>query len=377
MRLAFYAPLKPPNHPVPSGDRRVAQLLMTALGQAGYAVELASDFRSYDAQGHRQPALAAEGAAIAATIAAEMRRRPAERRPVLWVTYHLYYKAPDWLGPRIASLLDVPYVVAEASVAAKRAGGPWTLGHEATLAALRQAQAVISLNPADDAGVLPHLAAPERLHRIKPFLDAPVFAAAARRSQDHRRALALELGLPSMPPWLLTVAMMRPGDKLDSYRLLAAALGRVASRTWQLIVIGDGPARDEVRLLLAPFAERVVFTGARSPDDLPAFYAAADLLVWPAINEAYGMALLEAQASGLPVLAGRFGGVGQVVADGESGILTDPGDAAGFAAALDVLLSEPERRRAMSEAALLRVGREHDGRAAGAELAAILTALPT
>ena len=47
----------------------------------------------------------------------------------------------------------------------------------------------------------------------------------------------------------------------------------------------------------------------------------ADLFVWPAINEAFGMALLEAQASALPVVAGASGGVGGIVASGETGLL--------------------------------------------------------
>src|SRR3990172_8095375 len=51
MRIAFYAPLKPPDHPVPSGDRRMARLLMTALRHAGHEVDLASRLRSRDGGG--------------------------------------------------------------------------------------------------------------------------------------------------------------------------------------------------------------------------------------------------------------------------------------------------------------------------------------
>ena len=96
------------------------------------------------------------------------------------MTYHLYYKAPDWIGPRVASHLAIPYVVVEASVAAKRANGPWGVGHEAVLAALKRADAVVSLNPADEAGVRPYVAAPERLHALKPFIDASAYLVAAR-----------------------------------------------------------------------------------------------------------------------------------------------------------------------------------------------------
>ena len=76
------------------------------------------------------------------------------------------------------------------------------------------------------------------------------------------------------------------------------------------------------------------FAGAVPHAELPAIYASADLYLWPAINEAYGMAFLEAQAAGLPVVAGRTGGVPAVVADGVTGVLTPIGDAAAFAAAI-------------------------------------------
>ncbi len=54
LKIAFYAPLKPPDHPIPSGDRRVAQLLMSALRHAGHEVRLVSRFRSRDGLGDRQ-----------------------------------------------------------------------------------------------------------------------------------------------------------------------------------------------------------------------------------------------------------------------------------------------------------------------------------
>ena len=55
MRVMFYAPLKPPTHPVPSGDRRIARLLMRAIEAAGHSVELATRFRSRDGSGDASP----------------------------------------------------------------------------------------------------------------------------------------------------------------------------------------------------------------------------------------------------------------------------------------------------------------------------------
>src|SRR5579871_5198212 len=91
-----------------------------------------------------------------------------------------------------------------------------------------------------------------------------------------------------------------------------------------------------------------------------------------AINEAFGMALLEAQASGLPVVAGASGGVAEVVADTVSGLLVAPGDVAAFAAAVRRLLDDPELRRCYAAAARRRVVAEHDLRPAAQQLGAVL-----
>ena len=101
-RIAFYAPLKAPTHPTPSGDRRMARLLIQALEAAGAEVALASDFRSYDGQGDaaRQKALRAKGTAVADRLVGQYRALGDGERPTAWFTYHLYHKAPDWIGPK-------------------------------------------------------------------------------------------------------------------------------------------------------------------------------------------------------------------------------------------------------------------------------------
>jgi glycosyltransferase involved in cell wall biosynthesis len=121
--------------------------------------------------------------------------------------------------------------------------------------------------------------------------------------------------------------------------------------------------------------ERVRFAGIVPHAELPATYASADLYLWPAINEAYGMAFLEAQAAGLPVVAGRTGGVPAVVADGITGVLTPIGDAAAFAGATAALLDDPRARAQLGKAARARVNARHDERAAAQALAAALRTL--
>ncbi len=371
MRVAFYAPMKPPDHPVPSGDRRMARLLIEALELAGHEVEVAARLRSWHGvpDALRQTRIADLGEALAERLLRRYRSQASAARPRAWLTYHLYYKAPDWIGPRVAAALGIPYLLAEASLAGKRANGPWAMGHEAVRAALDGAAAVISLNP-NDVECLPD---PGRVRPLAPFLDPAPFQAATARRSTLRAALAEARGLDPARPWLLAVAMMRPGDKLASYRLLAEALQGLRGGDWQLLIAGDGPARAEVEAALGAVPrDRVRWLGAVAAKALPALYAACDLLVWPALHEAYGMVLLEAQAAGLPVVAGQGPGVAQLVLDGRTGRLTEAGDAAAFGQAVAGLLAAPGTRARMAAAAQARVAAEHGLAAAATRLDAIL-----
>ncbi len=290
-------------------------------------------------------------------------RRDPAAAPDLWFTYHLYYKAPDWLGPVVSAALDIPYVVAEASSAPKRGGGPWHIGQRGVEKALRRADAVLGLNPADRDCVVSLLRDPGRWIGFPPFLDARQYAAATW------------LHPPKSPVRLIAVAMMRRGDKLASYRLLADSLAMLTDLDWSLDVVGDGEARDEVVAAFAALSPRIRWRGALDESAVAAALADSDLFVWPAVNEAFGMALLEAQASGLPVVAGASGGVGGIVADRETGLLAPPGDPVALAAALRHLMFDPGRRVAMGAAARARVRREHDLSVAAARLRAILAGL--
>jgi glycosyltransferase involved in cell wall biosynthesis len=368
--VAFYAPLKPPDHPTPSGDRRMARALLAALAAAGRTVEVASRLRSYDRDGDtlRQRRIAALGARCAARLLRRYEGRP----PAAWLSYHAYHKSPDWLGPAVSAGLGIPYLIAEASFAPKQATGPWAGGHAASERAIRRADVVLVMTRRDAGCLAPLVVAPAELRSLPPFLDPAPFATARAMRQLYRAALAVRFGLDRERLWLLAVAMMRRDVKLASYRLLGEALRAVAADGWQLLVVGDGPARGEVEAALGQVDVR--FAGSVAEESLPAFYAAADLMVWPAVREAYGLAMLEAQAAGVPVVAGREGGVEEVVRDGATGLLTAPRDPSAFARAVDALLGEPGRRRAMGEAAARFVAGERSTSQAAAILAAALDA---
>lgn len=380
MRVAFYAPLKSPNHSVPSGDRRVARLLMEALALGGHQVDLVSDFRSFEGRGDPavQAALRTQGQGIAADLVARWSQAgPATPRPDLWLTYHLYYKAPDWLGPAVCRALGLPYVVAEASFAPKRAAGPWALGHAAVGEALQLADLLLCPT-ADDMPALQSVARPTaRLWRLPPFLDPEPYLEAARLRQQHRARLGAAQGLDTAVPWIIVSAMMRTGDKQASYRQLAQVLAQLVDRPWRLLVAGDGPAGDAIRADLEQAAPgRCHFAGECDAARLAALYAASDLCVWPAVNEAYGMAMLEAQAAGTPVVSCAVRGVPEVVRDGVTGLLAPAGDIAAMAACVRRLLQDAPLREGMGRAAARFVVGERSTAQAARLLQDALATLP-
>lgn len=373
-RILFYAPLKAPDHAVASGDRTVARLLWRALDHAGFEVSLASRLRARIAlpEPLAQESLRMRAWGIADRLVAKAKRLPKGARPRAFFTYHLYYKAVDWIGPRVAAALDIPYVVAEASHAPKRAAGDWAFNHAGAEAAIRAADAIFCLNPADKE-CLAQVTSRRHLVDLPPFLDLAHFAPRVPDRKAARLALAQRHKLDPKRPWLLAVGMMRSGDKLASYRVLGDALRSARLARPLLLVVGDGAAKAQVRAALRGVPGDVAYLGALPPGALLEPYAACDLMVWPAINEAFGMALLEAQACGLPVLAGDSGGVGGIVADGRTGFLVPPGDATAFAAGLKRALRAD--LPALGRAARAKAMRRHDLPAAAETLARALARL--
>ena len=298
-RMAFYAPMKPPDHPIPSGDREMARNLMSAMSYAGSDVNLVSRHRIYDGtgdadlQGRLQTGADAEIARLNTALA--------DSPPDAWITYHNYYKAPDLIGPAVCAALDIPYVLIEASRAKSRLNGPWANFATAAEAASDSADLIFYLTDQDREALFRDKPDHQRLARLKPFLPFSELRSYHTRSK--------------ISP-ILTVGMMRPGDKLASYTLIAQTLEQVEQGSWHLDIAGDGPARAEVERLMSPFGDRVRFLGELNTDQLAAAYARSRLLFWPGVNEAFGMVYLEAQATGLPIVAQDRPGLRDVLAPG-------------------------------------------------------------
>ena len=345
MNVAFHAPMKPPDHPLPSGDRRMAQLLVAALAAGGHAVEVTSKLRTYlpSPEPAAQSSVQFEAERERERITASWARGGTP--PDVWFTYHTYHKAPDLLGPALARRFGLPYVLAEASLARKRAD-TWGSWFDAARASIGAADVHLCFTERDRSGILPVVKTSAQLIDLPPFIDVRAIPPARERQ-------------PTREPMLVTVAMMRPGDKVRSFALLAAALEAIQDCPWRLTVVGDGPARREVEALFAPIdPARLRWTGALSAEDVCRELDGADLYVWPGLGEAFGVSYLEAQAAGLPVAALDTAGVSSAVRDGITGLLATEPSAESFAAVLRRLCVDARLRGTMGRAASDWIRRE-------------------
>ena len=356
MNIGFYAPLKSPDSAIPSGDREVAKLLFSSLESQGHQVKLVSRFKSREPEGleEKQKQLKLRGEQISKELIKKFSTK-GNWRPDLWFTYHAFYKAPDLIGPNVSTALKIPYIVAEASHAPKRALGRWSLFHGEVEKTIAHADLIIGMNTNDRGGIKQILKNDTRYEELRPFLKIDKNHSEnkiiGRQYLEKRHKLTLD------SICLLTVGMMRDGDKFASYKILSEALAKInTNRHWNLIIIGDGPLRTEVENL---FSKKVIFTGQLTSHQLQKYYSSADIFLWPAINEAYGMALLEAQSSGMPAVAGNSGGVGDILRDNETGFLSKQGDATDFADKTSTLINNSQLRRNMSRNALIVADRDH------------------
>jgi glycosyltransferase involved in cell wall biosynthesis len=163
---------------------------------------------------------------------------------------------------------------------------------------------------------------------------------------------------------IVTTAHLIPEKGID-YLLQAFAL--IGRRDARLTIAGDGPeARSLISLAAAlGLGEQVDFVGLSN--DIPRLLREADVYVHPTLSEAFGLAVAEAMACGLPVIASRVGGIPELIEDGVSGLLVEPRDTRAIARAIDSLLSAPELRERLGRAARAKVIERFDVRTCARE----------
>lgn len=215
---------------------------------------------------------------------------------------------------------------------------------------LREADAFVAMSHAirdeiHEAGV-----SGERIHLLPHGVDTERFRPA---SASERAELRGRLGLPAGPLVCFTGRLLK-GKGLES---LVEAFARAgAPRGAHLAIVGSGSGQAlsieealRARVQGAGLANRVTFAGR--VDAVEDWLRAADVFAFPSEFEALGLSLIEAAACGLACIGARTGGIPDVIADGESGLLVPPRDSVRLAAAIAALLDDPARRAALGAAA--------------------------
>lgn len=158
------------------------------------------------------------------------------------------------------------------------------------------------------------------------------------------------LGLPEHACLIVVVGTLKE-QKGHRYLIEAAPSIIATNPKVHLLFVGDGPLREalQAQVAAAGLEAHILFLGNRN--DVPTLLAASDYFVLPSLWEGLPMALIEAMASGLPIVATEVSGTKQVMMHGETGLLIPPGDSTDLRDALMYLLSQPDRARAMGRAA--------------------------
>ncbi|MBU2981387.1 glycosyltransferase family 4 protein [Lentibacter algarum] len=340
-QLPFYAPLKSPDHPTPSGDRQIARSLLTILSDSDRGVQatLASSLRSYEKHGQAtaQAKLRKQAEAEVARLVPLGR----ENGWPLWVTYHNYYKAPDLIGPAVSRALGIPYVLIEASRAPKRLVGPWAAFEQAAQTASDHAALHFYFTEHDAEQLLAARTQGQQLVHLRPFLPRQSLPPAKPAAPSNK---------------LVTMAMMRPANKLASYLRLSETLPLIKAPDWTLTIIGTGTEEAAVKQAFAPFGSKITYKSMLPPDQIEHELSRHALFLWPGIDEAFGMSYIEAQAQGLAVVAEHRSGVREVV---EPSGLTPPDSPQLYADKITELMLNPDKLVAAQQAARDKVVAHH------------------
>jgi len=246
---------------------------------------------------------------------------------------HAFGYFPTWAARFARSLKSNPLIVTPHSNEGSATSLSRLYARATARVTLQGADRVIALTPGEATRLARWGVPPERIRVIPNGLDLAEFRGVARRRP----------GAPDRDPVILYVGRIYPEQKgLDT---LLEAFGAVArGNQSQLRLVGEDWGGLETVMRLAHRAgveNRVHAPGILSRADLLAEYADADLVVLPSHFDSFPFVLLEAMASGLPVVATRVGGIAEVAIDGTTAVLVPPSDPPALADALGRVLADP------------------------------------
>jgi glycosyltransferase involved in cell wall biosynthesis/predicted metal-dependent phosphoesterase TrpH len=248
-------------------------------------------------------------------------------------------------GLAIARLLGIPVVGSYHTEL-----GPYALHLTRDLLVAQATEAYVDWFYRQCATVLAPTASVATALRARGYRDVGIWGRGVDHELFHPRRRDEQLRsrlLAGGDALLLSVGRISHEKRLDNLLQAYVRVARVLPGV-RLLVVGDGPARHELERT-APAG--VAFYGEARDEALARLYAAADVFCFASTTDTFGQVLLEAAASGLPVVAAAAGGARDLVSDGENGLLVPPDDVGAFAAALVELLQSPASRAVYAAAA--------------------------
>jgi glycosyltransferase involved in cell wall biosynthesis len=373
VRIVFYTPFVSLSHSNTSGDVVIARNLVDTLVRQGHDVCTLPELSS-------ETALHNLWAAVGVPARLRQLRMVARAfHPDVWLTYYSDSIAPDIPGPLLAHSLGARYILYGAIKRGVSKGPrrPHLAGRFLNRLALHAADRVVVAKQRDLEGFQAYGWLRDKLSLLPPAVSTVEF----RRDGERRARMRHALGIGDATVMLLAAARLTyrgGGRKVDSLRFLIDCVGdlKQLAHDVRLVIAGDGKARQELEAYGRPLDDRVTFAGAVPHSDMSALYNAADIFCFPGLREPMGMVYLEAQASGVPVVAFRNGGIPELVLDGETGFLVKRLDRGGFVARLEQLIADPALRGRLGDAGIAHVRADHDLDAWGAALTAVLESSP-
>ena len=221
---------------------------------------------------------------------------------------------------------------------------------------LRQADHFISLSSGMRDELRAHGVAPAEITAIPNSVDTARFRPVSRTEKVARRAA---LGLPETGPIIVFAGrLLAAKGVLDLAHVWAAIAPDHRDATLVIVGSGKGLMHDcepDLHACIERFGlgRQVITTGF--VDNVEAYLQAADIFAFPTMDEAFGLALVEAMASGIATVASRVGGIKDIIEPEENGLSIEPGDRAALEAALRRLLAGPELRQRLAAAAMATV----------------------
>jgi glycosyltransferase involved in cell wall biosynthesis len=358
MRVAFYEPRGARIEASPFTAHDPAAVVESALVACGHDVSRipvrSPDERPRKTVGESDAVDSAEAAWLVDYF------RSAQRPPDVWISSLISRHATDPIGPTASAALEIPYLLVQPAIPAGASSSDEdTAGLRRTLA---RADATIVFSSAQAEAfrqLLPEHG--DRLVVLPPFIDVGPVGAMVRRRATFRTALALQHRLRQDVPWVIAAGPMATDAHLESWRVIARTAAIATTLDWQLIVAGIGPRRAAVEDLFRGSPRRLDrHVALATAEDLTAILVSGDVFLWPFADEALSPTVLEAQAAGLAIVAPRNSAMLDVVADGQTGMLTKPDNVASFANAVTFLLRQRDFRRTFARKAPQWVGANFD-----------------